>query len=369
MRKYFVVFIFIHLSAQFLSSQAPAFSQYHLTPALVNPAYVSVTNGVDFQGGFRRQWGQIQQGLDMSFARINMRFCHSPIGIGIGVKSVNEPTFGYQESEAGLQIAVFGPQQINGRRNNKYTYHAGFQANLANHRLDFSKLVFSGQLDPVFGITGQPSSFFRTNGSSTQRFDVGGAALLRAELGKHLWPASIGISLLHLVGSRNISFYGSKATQRTRMTFHTSLSTPIKIGLINPRDNAPLYINWLFRFEKEQMLMRTTTGSIFEYERVYLGTLYQWNRNPFTGQDTHELVFTIGGSFQLTPKCDFLLSYAYNGTLSGLGQISTQGAHELIFSIRLPESCSLGRLKRKPGSSKKIKCPELGNRQRYSINF
>lgn len=318
-----------------LRAQTPAFSQFYALPVLNNPAYVSAVRGIDLNAGYRRQWGRLQEGFQTAFASAALRACRTPLAFGLYAGEVREPFFGYRQQEGGLQIGV--PQALS----KNLSLHFGAQAGVGQHWVDFDRLLFSGQLDPLFGVQGSSSPYFQNDGSRVQTFEIAGGVAARGQIS---WrsadlPASIGFSVRHLAGSRDVSFLRLDNTQEQYYVLHGSVTTPITSGIM--RQNV-LYLNWLGRLEWEGALFRGTGGAIAQYEAAHLGLLFQWNRNPLTARNTHALTVVAGLNFPLGDDARCTLQYAFDGTVSGLDQSATGGAHELILTFTLPKTCAFG---------------------------
>ncbi|MBK8704703.1 MAG: hypothetical protein IPN33_14645 [Saprospiraceae bacterium] len=211
------------------------------------------------------------------------------------------------------------------------------QAGIGQHRVDFSRLVFSGQLDPVFGITGEPSTGFLQDINPIQTYQVGFGLLARGQLSlkrKDL-PFSLGGSVFRVFGSRDISFLRLEHTQAMLYTVHGAITLPIKAG--SKRDDV-IYLNMLARTEIEKVLVRSTLGMIFQYEFANLGLLYAWNPTREAYRNTHVLTLSTGFNFNLG-ETEGRVQYAFDGILSGLGQTATGGAHEFSLSFSLPNAC------------------------------
>lgn len=321
------------LGVPLLPAQSPAFSQFFALPNTLNPAYVSAIRGAEASAGYRLQWGQVQEGFHTKAATVAVRSCGAPVAFGAYVNHVSEPFFGYRQQEGGLQVSAFVPAS-----SEKFSIHGGFQAGFGQHRVDYARLLFAGQLDPLFGIQGGPSPFFLHDGSKVQTFETGFGLVARGQI---KWrnsdlPASIGFAVRHFGGSRDVSFLRLESKQSRLYLLHGSITTPVTGGLLR---KDVLYLNWLARFEWESALRRSTTGVIFQYEAANLGLLYQWNRSPFATRNTHALTLSIGVGFKMGDKTNCVLQYAFDGTLSGLKQTSTGGAHELIAVFTFPQSC------------------------------
>lgn len=320
------------LSTVFVAAQAPVFSQFYAHRPSLNPAYVSAMRGLELTAGYRRQWGQVQDGLQTAYAAAAVRTCRLPLGWGVYVSDVREPFFNYREQEAGIQAGGFlgSPE--------RWSLHGGLQAGLGQHRVDFARLLFSGQLDPIFGVQGLPAPYFQQDGSRVQTFEVGMGAVLRSSLRwrNSEWPFSIGAALHHFGGSREVSFLLLDESRAPRMTAHGALTLPVS-GEFDRR--AVLYLNALGRLEWESGLQRGTVGLIAQYDAAHFGLLYQFNRQPFAGGHTQALTLTIGADFPLADGAQCTLQYGFDGVLGGLGQAASGGGHELAATFTFDKAC------------------------------
>lgn len=331
MQRPIIVLTFCLISAQILPAQSPTFSQFYALKNAMNPAYVSTVQGLETAAGYRIQWGQLQEGFRTAFASVVVRSCQAPFAFGAYASNVQESFFGYKVQEGGMQVSAFVGQS------DRWSLHGGLQAGIGQHRVDYDRLVFSGQLDPVFGIQPGTSTYFQNDGSSIQTFEIGGGLVARGLIG---WrngelPASLGVAVQHLSGSRENSFLRLDNSRARRYTLHGSITTPVTGGMLH---KDVLYLNWVGRMEWESTLSRGTAGVIFQYTAAHVALLYQWNQSPFLPKNTHAMTLAIGTDFKWD-KSTCSIQYAFDGTLSGLGQTATGGAHEVNFIFTLPKTC------------------------------
>lgn len=342
----------------YLCAQSATVSQFYAFPAGLNPAYVSATDGTALNAGYRRQWGAIQEGIDVKFAAVSTRLCKAPVGFGTFVSEAGESFYGYRRQEAGLQAGVF-----TGRRD-RFSLHGGLRAAMGRQGIDFSKLVFTGQIDPVFGVQNGPSALFLSAPDPLQTFQLGFGAVARGLTGgrKREWPASLGFSI-DRIGTRQVSFLRNDEYKEVlRIQVHGSVTIPVKEVGIGSK-SSPLYLNWVGRFENEGVLQRATTGVVLQYNAADLGFLYLWNKSPFAVRNTHSLAVALGIEVPLGERSNLHLQYAFDGTLSGLGFNAAQGAHELIATFSLPQACLF------PGKNNrgKTKCFNFGGKDYRSF--
>lgn len=330
------------LSATYLGAQSPSFSQFYAHRPSLNPAYVSASSGLELNTGYRRQWGQIQGGLHTAFAAASLRTCALPLGFGIYASDVGESLFNYRQQEVGLQIGGFFGSPKN------WSVHGALQAGVGQHRVDYDKLLFSGQLDPVFGVQGSAAPYFQQDGSRVETFNLGAGAVFRgsARIGGRDWPLSVGAAVHQFGGSRNASFEQLDYRRPPRITTHIAVTAPVSGQYLS---KPVLYLHILGRFEWESVLQRSTLGLIAQYEGAHLGLLYQFNQAPFNFGNTHALTICVGADFQLG-DADCTLQYGFDGALSGLDQTASGGAHELMLSFRFDKACVFsGRSSKKKG--------------------
>lgn len=248
------------------------------------------------------------------------------------MSDIHEPFFNYRVQEAGIQAGgFFGSSE-------RWSLHGGFQAGLGQHSVDFARLLFSGQLDPIFGVQGSPAPYFQQDGSRVQSFEVGVGAVLRSSLllQNNEWPFSLGLAVHQAGGSRDVSFLRLAGSRAPRWTAHGALTLPVS-GEFATR--TVLYLNALTRLEWESGLQRGTLGLIAQYDAAHFGFLYQFNRQPYTGNDTQALTLTIGADFALGDGADCTLQYGFDGALGGLGQAASGGGHELTATFTFDKTC------------------------------
>lgn len=331
MHNLYFLCVFALLPTTWLSGQSASFAQFYAHRPSLNPAYVSATAGLECSAGFRRQWGQIQDGLQTSFAAVSLRTCALPLGFGVYASDVRESFFNYRQQEAGVQLGGFigAPK--------RWSLHGALQAGVGQQRVDYDQLVFSGQLDPVFGIQGASDPFWQQDGSRMQSFDLGGGLVFRssARLGRREWPWSAGAAVHHAGGSRNVGFENPDYRRPPRITTHFAATAPVSGQYMR---QSVLYLHLLGRLEWESALQRSTAGVIAQYEGAHLGLLYQYNQGPLNLGNTNALTLTLGLDFKLG-DADCTLQYGFDGALSGLDHTASGGAHELMLNFRFDKAC------------------------------
>ncbi|MBV6441959.1 MAG: hypothetical protein EPGJADBJ_03653 [Saprospiraceae bacterium] len=334
-------------SGETATSQDLQFSQFFQLPAATNPAYVSVPSGTRLSAGYRRQWGAVQSGLTGLMADAVMRVAqtgkpggavHSGLGLGVQVMQAHEPFFGYKVQEASGQVGAYVGNSESA------TFHLGLCGTWGQRFIDFDRMVFSGQLDPVFGIS-NPGAFVPPADDRVTTFTWGGGLAARGQLPvKDMQlPFGAGLALRQWTGSRNVSFAGAPgALPLARLlTAHLTVSVPLTDKY---RDVTAWYLTPLMRYDwagaqdGKKPLQRGMAGMLAQHDRVMFGGIWSFNRRPEAGQNTTALVLVLGGNAGLGGKAALTVTYNYEAPLTGLGIGATNGAHEITVVFDLPGS-------------------------------
>lgn len=318
-----------------LPAQETNFTQFFNLRTALNPSYVSVPNGVEISTGYRRQWPSLQEGLQSAFAGVAIRQCGTPLAYGLTVAQVGEEVFGYRIRELTFQLGAF----VNTSRNS--SLHLGLQATSGTRGIDAGKQVFSGQLDPVFGIVRDNSAFVSVEQYSVRTFDIGGGVVWRGELsiGSLEGPVSAGLAVHHFGGSRDVSLQNIETALQPRIIAHASVAIPIAE---NFGKDAAMYVTPIVRLDMQGAQRQTFAGCIFQLQTAYLGVIYQHARSPVNLGNTNSLSLSPGMELPLSNHNHITLGYSYDLPLSGLGPSATGGTHELSARFSFDGTCVFG---------------------------
>jgi type IX secretion system PorP/SprF family membrane protein len=328
--------------ASLLTAQETNFTQFFNLPIALNPAYISVPTSVEITAGYRKQWPNLQGGLQGSFAGVAIHQCGTPIGFGLTVAQLGEDVFGYRIREATFQLGSY----VN---TSKYSsLHLGMQATVGTRGIDATNQVFSGQLDPVFGIVRDNSTFVSVEQATARTFALGGGVAWRGELalGSLEGPVSAGFAVHNLGGSRDISFENIETTLRPRFIAHFSVALPIADKY---QDVAAIYVTPIMRIDMQGKLRETYAGCIFQFQKTYIGVIYQNARNPVNVKNTNTLSIGPGIELDMTDDTRVSIGYSFDMPLSGLGPRATNGSHELSLRFKFDNTCLFGSPRGKGG--------------------
>lgn len=143
MRRTIVCLCFLGIFGQTIA-QDPSFSQFYANRIYLNPAFAGLESGMAFSAATRAQWMAADRGFRTYTATLEMQVPVVQLGWGLHVMRNEEGLAGLNTNQAGFALSYTIP----GKYNN---VHFGFEGRLVQKQIDWSKLVFSDQLDPVFG--------------------------------------------------------------------------------------------------------------------------------------------------------------------------------------------------------------------------
>lgn len=365
---HWLVLVLFYLFAVPLSAQDPSFSQFYANRIYLNPAFAGIEPGVTASGAARMQWYAVDKGFRTVNFTAEMQLPAVKAGLALNVLSNTEGIGNLSTNQAGMVFSYTLP----GKTNN---IHFGIEGRITQKSIDWSKLVFTDQLDKVYGNI--YSSTLTPVNEQVLFGDMDFGVVWRNEggikLGKYL-PGKIrshlGVSFHHLpylFGSStkgNDSFMNMESRVAPRTTIHGGMIIPLTYfkgqGLniaISPNFKLD---NQGYRFMS--LDKNITVGTVGFYTLIsdwYFGLLYQNRFYAPSHLHTDALIFTVGGyaatgrqADTRSPNLFYGLSVDVNN--SGLGAVAGS-VFELTFRYRFDVGLSgTGKARSGRRSSKQI---------------
>ncbi len=322
----------------FLPAQDPSFSQFYANRTYLNPALTGLQEGTSVALASRIQWVSVDKGFRTYDLALEQQI--PVLGVGLGLQFTRD-----EELLAAFNTQRFGflfSYTIGGRHHN---WHFGLRPGLVQQSIDWDQLIFSGQLDPLYGLISGQLLSPATDRVSYADLDFGAA--WRWDMGSrnHERGLLAGISLHHLPwlfsqsAEGNSSFLNGRARPAPRITFHAAMRLPASFFKANRR--GVLYwmpvAKWDIQsyrpFQPGESIMVTTLGVNLFVEQFYCGVMYQNRIVTPNVRHTDALIFTVGG-YQLRKRSDveprFFLGLSADLNLSGLSFGSGQ-----VFELQL----------------------------------
>lgn len=294
--------------------QDPVFSQFYTAPLHLNPALTGTSTGAKVALNYRNQWPSINQAYVTYAASYDQFFPYINSGFGFSILA--------DDAGRGLYktIVAQGTYSYNVRFRNEMQMRLGLAAGWISSRIDWTKLVFSDQLDPEFGAVSPgglpyPSEELPPEtGNSVSVFDASAGLIVYNE------SFYAGVALKHL-NAPQFSFLEVNNQLSGGLPLSISLHTGAEIDLIDLQGKSDVFVSPSLQYIRQGRQSQLNIGTIFRY---YLFGTGAWYRHSSTSPDA--MIFTIEGR-----KGQYRLAYSYDVTLSKLS--NSGGAHEISFII------------------------------------
>ncbi len=309
-------------------AQDPVFSQFYAAPLQVNPAFAGISFAPRITVNYRNQWPGLNNAYVTYAATYEQSLEQLNSGIGLIVMTDNAGDGIYKVNRFS---AIYGYQL---KFSDGLHIKFGVQAGLIQNTVDWNKLVFGDQIDPITGPTG------------------GGNPILSQEAPpENLNKSSLDISTGLLVYGQN--FYGGVAIKHLnspdesllginenlnvgvplRLTAHAGAEFTLERG--NNR-RAASFISPNVMFNKQGEFWQVNAGAYAGLDQIYLGLWYRHaNSNPDAA------IGLIGYR-----KGVLRIGYSYDFTISQLADASPGGTHEISLTLNLADSRQLQRARR-----------------------
>ena len=141
-----LITLFLLITLNFSSfSQDPSFSQFYANRIYLNPAFTGLDNGIGVSTVSRLQWLVADKGFRTYGLTVEMKRPFINSGFGLTLFQDEQGAGDLRNTSIGMSYSYTIPL----RRNHEIKL--GMQGRWVQKSIDWSKLIFSDQLDPVHG--------------------------------------------------------------------------------------------------------------------------------------------------------------------------------------------------------------------------
>ncbi len=329
-----------------LHAQDPQFSQFYAAPLYLNPAMAGSTGQARAGINYRNQWPAIDANFTTMSAYFDYFIEDKRSGVGVLLTNDREGLAGLQSISAALQYSY--ELQVT----DHLGFRPGFQAGVYNRDVNFDRLTFGDQFDPVTGnFIDQPTAeTFNTNFSKTF-LDLSAGGVLYTDV------AWLGVAAHHL-NRPNQSIIDEDSPLPIKFSVHGGFKYFMKPGVVGGgvyAREAERSIAPAFQYRHQGSFDQMDLGVYFTFEPLVLGSWYRGvpfkNLNGFVN---NESIVLLLGFVKLGAKDALNIGYSFDYTISRLGP-GSGGAHEFSLVYTWPM-----RDPRKPPRDKLvIPCPDF----------
>jgi type IX secretion system PorP/SprF family membrane protein len=307
------------LVAQSAAGQDPVFSQFYSAPLQLNPGLAGLYHAPAFTINYRNQWPGLNNAYQTYAVGYDQFFEEFNSGLGLYLQTDNAGD-GILKTHKLSGIYAYRVQI-----DRNWQLRLGIEASLIQSRLDWGKLVFGDQLDPIEGPVSPGGTPFPSDEAPPDNFnqtylDLGTGGVVYNE------RFYFGLSMRHL-NSPALSFLEMNQNLHgglpLRWSAHAGAELPIRIG--NNRNWSP-FLSPGIMFVSQGASKQINIGTFFGLGEFYGGTWYR-----YANDNSDAIIAAIGfrsGNARIT--------YSYDITISALAPHSG-GSHEVGIAFNFDD--------------------------------
>lgn len=310
MKKFYVPLLICALFGNSIHAQDPEFTQFYANPVYLNPAFAGASKCPRLIMNYRNQWPGLSGTFVTYAASYDAHVDALSGGVGLMLMQDNQASGTINTS------SVSGVYAYQWDVNRFFSVKTGFQATYFSKTLNWEKLNFNDQIDPIFGFIYPTAEAPSGRSAGAPDFSVG-------MLG-YSEKFYAGFAVHHLT-QPDVGFEDSPAKLPRKYTVHAGANIPIKKHAKDGTISPNILVQRQGDFTQVNMGLYVSKGPV-------VGGLWYRNQDSF--------IVLVGLQTDV-----FKLGYSYDVTVSKLSN-STYGSHEISFAILFP--CKEKRIKFRP---------------------
>lgn len=334
--KLLILFTITTLCVKTANAQDPLFSQFYNVPGYYNPAIVGISPGLKARFAVRDQWPQLPGDLRNYMFSLDIAERNIPGSGGLGLMVMNDNAgTGYlKTSMVGLSTSV----RINLQEN--MVSQVGIMTSFVQKSINWQNLVFTDQLDPVYGNIYE-SQFMAPNSGNIIYPDMAAGGVFRFTESSSSFSAimgTFGVAVHHLFRP-NESFLSLESPLPRKLAITGDLVLEIDGNSGGPYfkrgDKSKSFkFNPGFIYESQAEFETYAVGLNILKSSIYSGV---WFRNR-TSELAHvsDLIFLLGINATLSDQTRIKINYSYDFVVTPI-RAGTGGSHEITITFELDD--------------------------------
>lgn len=365
--KHLLLFFILTIFTLNLSGQDPSFSQFYANRIYLNPAFAGAQGGIGVNAAYRNQWHMPHGPLWTGAVSVDVQEKCLGSGLSFDVFMDQEGEGVFQTKGVGFTYAYVLAHRPDGMRKSGFLrfedtdVHIGFRSSMTQKSIDWSRLIFSDQIDPVNGIVNPTGAIPIRDNYLFPDFDFG--ILWRQEYynrmnSRNPIRSSLGVSVHHIFRPIE-SLYQDLAKLPRRYTLHGGLYIPFApSNRTTVGRNQKFFIVPNFRCEWQQDNRLFTYGLYIQTPySIYFGLFNQHQSFEATlPDDTKGMIATIGFDLMDDPVYQHTFGFSYDFNYGGFDN-QGGGVFEVTYRIRFKDRnilCNTGIFSPRIGGAKRI---------------
>jgi type IX secretion system PorP/SprF family membrane protein len=319
-RQLLLSILFVAFGFSALYAQDPVFSQFYASPMQINPALTGSSFNPRISLNYRNQWPALSNAYVTYAASYDQFFDKAKSGLGVMMMADVAGDGIYNTNK------ISGSYAYNLEFNKDFYLKAGFAAGVSQVTVDWDRLIFLDQIDPLRGPFDSGGNPFQTQ--EERPFNLS-AYYLDLSAGFVAYTKNFygGFSVKH-VNAPNESIIATRSTfglVPLRFTIHGGAEISLRDSYNNRKNTTFLSPNIMYVRQGE--FQQLNVGAYANFDAVFGGL---WYRHTFSNADA--AIILVGGRYKV-----FKIGYSYDVTVSELST-DTGGAHEISVSINISQA-------------------------------
>ncbi len=323
--------------------QDPQFSQFYAAPLYLNPAFAGSTLQARAGMNYRNQWPAIEASFVTYSAYFDYFFEDYNSGVGMLINQDTEGLAGLNSTSAAIQYSY----QV--LINENLAFRPALQGGFYYRNLNFGRLTFGDQFDPVTGLLINPST--------AEQFDTGlSRAFADFSAGGLFYTKTAWLGVAwHHINRPQQSLIDNEDRLPRKLSVHGGIKFLLDGGSFGGQEMRERSLTPTFQYKQQGSFSQVDLGLYFTGEPIVLGAWYRGI--PFkqvNGFSNNESIVLLLGVVQRGADDELHIGYSFDYTISGLG-VSSGGAHEFTLAY----TWSMRDPRKPPKSSRYLPCPRF----------
>lgn len=310
----YIVALSMAIATLAATAQDHIYSQFFNAPIYLNPALTGQFEGdIRMNLIYRNQWSGLSGQLSYLSASADLNIPHFGGGVGLMFNRSSEGTAYLVKNNAAATYSY----SVGG---DDFLASFGIQAGLTNRQIDWSRLVFSDQIDMRLGVI--PGGI-----SGAQKPDISNKFYFDAAAGTNIVFHDFMVgAAFHHINKPDESFSGTVAKLPMRVTVNASYRIPLSGYMGYNRDDEGAYLIPSVVYYKQAGATSMSAGAQLKYKSVNTGL---WYRKGSQGGSDAVVVSLIFDLFKGSRNGDKLrLGISHDATTSRINYTNTSGTTE-----------------------------------------
>ena len=310
-------------------AQDPNFSQFYNNPLYYNPGMTGITEGMHIRTHFRNAWPRLNTNFQTTGFSIDVE--EPDIASGLGLHALNS-------NEGGSMIVTTTVGALYSHRltiiPRQFILQMGFSGSYVQKEIDYSNLIFSDQLHPLYGNI-NATNFQKGPGEKVVYPDFG-AGLVgvfnwgKGKRGKPISTNTFGLGFHHLT-QPNLSFLDAEAILPIKIVAQFSSVIPLSNDKLKESLLSPALI-----YENQKVTETFTAGLNLVKEPLYMGLWFRNKSFLLSSQNYDALIVLMGFNTSFGKDMKMRFGYSYDLTVSKLNP-ATAGSHEISICVEFED--------------------------------